>query len=63
MFNAGIFHVFLTVASKETGLEVNAQKTKYVIMSREQNARQDHNIMIGNKSFEMVKQYNIWEQT
>ena len=54
---------FLTVASKETGLEVNAQKTKYVIMFREQNAGQDHNIMIGNKFLIMVKQYNIWEQT
>ena len=28
----------LRVASKETGLEVNADKTSYVIMSREHNA-------------------------
>jgi len=26
------------VASKETGLEVNADKTKYLVMSRDQNA-------------------------
>jgi hypothetical protein len=26
------------VASKETGLEVNAEKTKYMVMSRDQNA-------------------------
>jgi hypothetical protein len=28
----------LVVASKETGLEVNAEKTKYVVVSRDQNA-------------------------
>ena len=28
----------LIVATKETGLEVNADKTKYMIMSRDQNA-------------------------
>jgi hypothetical protein len=28
----------LIVASEETGLEVNADKTKYVVMSRYQNA-------------------------
>ena len=28
----------LVVATKETGLEVNADKTKYMIMSRDQNA-------------------------
>ena len=27
----------LVVAAKETGLEVNADKTKYIIMSRDQN--------------------------
>ena len=28
----------LLVASKETGLEVNADKTKYMVMPRNQNA-------------------------
>ena len=32
------------VASKEIELEVNADKTKYMAMSRDQNARQSHNI-------------------
>ena len=38
------------MASKENGLEVNADKTKYMVMSREQNARRSQNIKI-NISF------------
>ena len=30
--------------SKETGLEVNANKTKYMVKSRDQNAGRSHNI-------------------
>jgi hypothetical protein len=41
-------------ASKEVGLEVNAEKTKYMFMSRHQNAGQNHNIKI--RSFENVAQ-------
>jgi len=35
-------------ASKEIGLEVNVEKTKCMIVSRDQNAGKDHNIKIGN---------------
>jgi hypothetical protein len=42
-------------ASKEIGVEVNAEKTKYMVMSRVQNAGQNENIQIGNKSFESVQ--------
>jgi hypothetical protein len=45
----------LVVASKETGLEVNAEKTKYMVMSRNQNARHNHNIKIDNRTFESVE--------
>jgi len=41
----------LVVASKENGLEVNADKTKYMIMTRDQNAGRSHNIKINNSSF------------
>jgi hypothetical protein len=47
----------LVVASKEIGLEVNDEKTKYMVMSRDQNAEQNHNIKLDNKSFERVEQF------
>jgi hypothetical protein len=47
----------LLIASKEIGLEVNAEKTKYMVMSRDQNAGQNEYTQIGNKSFETVKQF------
>jgi hypothetical protein len=47
----------LVVASKEIGLEVNAEKTTYMVMSRNQNAGQNHNIKLDNKSFERVEQF------
>ena len=47
----------LVVASKETGLEVNADKTKYMVMSRDQNAGRSHNMKTDNSSFEMVEEF------
>jgi hypothetical protein len=47
----------LLVASKETGLEVNAEKTKYIVMSRDQNVGQNHNRKTDNKSFERVEEF------
>jgi len=44
------------VSSKGTGLEVNANKTKYTVISRDQNAGRSHNIEIDNRSFEMVEE-------
>jgi len=34
----------LVVAGRETGLEVNADKTKYMVMSGDRNAGRSHNI-------------------
>jgi hypothetical protein len=47
----------LVIASTEIGLEVNAEKTKYMVESRDQNTGQNGNIQIGNKSFETVEQF------
>jgi len=45
------------VAFKEIGLEVNAEKTKYMVMSKHQNARKNQNITRGNKSLEKLEQF------
>jgi hypothetical protein len=47
----------LIIASKVIGLEVNAEKTKYMVMSRDQKAGQTGYIQIGNKSSETVEQF------
>ena len=47
----------LVVASKRNGLEVNADKTKYMAMSRDQNAGQSHSMKTDNSSFERVEEF------
>jgi hypothetical protein len=47
----------IVVASKEIGLEVNAEKTKCTVMSGDQNAEKNHNINTDNESFERVEQF------
>jgi hypothetical protein len=44
-------------ASKEAGLEINAEKTKYMLLSRYQNVGQNRDIKIANRSFENVPQF------
>jgi hypothetical protein len=44
-------------ASKEVGLEVNPEKTKYVLISRGQNIGQKRSINIANRSFEDVAKF------
>jgi hypothetical protein len=43
-------------ASKEVGLEINSEKTKYMLLSRHQNVGQNRDIKIANRSFENVSQ-------
>jgi hypothetical protein len=47
----------IVVASKGIGLEGNADKTKYVLMSLDQNAGRIHNMKIDNGSSERVEQF------
>jgi hypothetical protein len=47
----------LLEASRDVGLEINAEKTKYVIMSRHLNSGQNQNIRIANESFEKVTKF------
>jgi hypothetical protein len=44
----------LLEASRDIGLEINAEKTKYMIMSRHPNSGQNQNVKIANESFENV---------
>jgi len=41
----------------EIGLEVNADKTKYMVISRDQNAGRSHSIKTDNSFFERVEQF------
>ena len=49
----------LLVATKEIGLEVNADKTKYMVMFRDQNAGRSYSMKIDNSSIERVKRGQI----
>jgi hypothetical protein len=44
-------------ASKKVGLEVNPQKTKYILMSRYQKVGQNYSTQIANRSFEDVAKF------
>jgi hypothetical protein len=44
-------------ASKEVRLEVNVERTKYVLVSRDQNADQNRNIKITSRSLENMSQF------
>jgi hypothetical protein len=50
----------LIVGSKEVGLDVNVEKAKYMLLSRHQNAGQNRDIKIGNKSVENMTQLKYW---
>jgi hypothetical protein len=45
------------------GLDVNAEKTKYMLLSRHQNAGQNYNIKIGDRSFGNVTQFKYLGMT
>jgi hypothetical protein len=50
----------LEVASKETGLEANADKTKYMVMSADQNAGRSYSMKTDNSSFERVEEFKYF---
>jgi hypothetical protein len=50
-------------ASKKVGLEVNPEKTKYMLVSRCQKAGQKQSIKIGNRSFESVAKFKYLKKT
>jgi sorting nexin-29 len=53
----------LLEASRDIGLEINAEKTKYMIMSHHLNSGQNQNIRIANASFEKVEKFTYLGMT
>ena len=47
----------LVFAGKEIGLEVNSDKSQYMVMYRNENEGRSHSVKIDISSFEMVKQF------
>ena len=47
----------LVAATREIGLEVSADKTKYMVMSRNQNAGRIHSVRTDNSTFERVEEF------
>jgi len=47
----------LVAATREIGLEVSADKTKYMVMSRDQNTGRNHSVRINNSTFERVEEF------
>jgi hypothetical protein len=50
-------------ASKEVGLKINLEKTKYMLVSRHWNAGQNHDMKVASRSFENVAQYKYLGMT
>jgi hypothetical protein len=53
----------LNDASKEVGLEVNVEKPKYMFVPQDQNAGQNWDVKVGNRSFENVSQFKYLGMT
>ena len=51
----------LVAATREIGLEVNADKTKHMVMSRDQNAGRIHSVRIDNSTFDIVEEFKYLE--
>ena len=45
----------IVATTREIGLEVSADKTKHMVMSRDQNAGRIHSVRIDNSTFERVE--------
>jgi hypothetical protein len=53
----------LLEASRDVGLEINVEKTKYMIMSRYPNSEQNQNTRRANQSFEKVSKFKYLGMT
>jgi hypothetical protein len=51
-----------TDASKKVGLEINVEKTKYMLLSSHQNVGQNRDIEKANDNLKLCQSSNIWGQ-
>ena len=47
----------VVASTREIGLDVSTDRTKYMIMSRDQNAGRNHSVRIDNSTFERVEEF------
>ena len=47
----------LVADTREIGLEISADKTKFMVMSRDQNAGRNQSVRIDNSTFERVEEF------
>ena len=47
----------LVAAAREIGMEVSAEETKYMVMSRDQNAGRIQSVRMDNSTFERVEEF------
>jgi glutaredoxin-related protein len=52
-----VFSIILIILDEEFGLEINVEKTKYMLLSSEQNVDKNLDMKIANRSFENVSQF------
>ena len=53
----------LVVTSRQTALEINVDKTKYMVVSGDQNAGQSHSMKTNNSFFERVENFKVLWKT
>ena len=53
----------LVAATREIGLEVSADKIKFMVMSRDQNAGRNRSVRMDNGTFERVEEFKYLETT
>ena len=53
----------LVAATREIGQEISVDKTKYMILSWDQNAERNHSVRINNSIFEGVEEFKYFGTT
>ena len=53
----------LVVATRDIGLEISVDKSKYMVMSRDQNAGRNHSVRINNSTFERLEEFKYLGKT